>query len=97
MRQQADTPWFKSVLTYDPAKVVPKVKQPMLIIHGDLDPAVPATEADRLAELARAPQEVVAARGRCVLLTVGQALTPTGETRSARQVAAAIAEWIKKL
>ena len=54
MRRQADTPWFKSVLTYDPAQILPKVKQPILIIQGDLDPGVPAAEADRLAELARA-------------------------------------------
>ena len=28
MRRQADTPWFRSVLTYDPAAVMAKVKQP---------------------------------------------------------------------
>ena len=54
MRRQADTPWFKSVLTYDPAQILPKVKQPLLIVQGDLDPNVPPAEADRLAELARA-------------------------------------------
>jgi pimeloyl-ACP methyl ester carboxylesterase len=49
MRRQADTPMFKSMLTYDPAEVLVKMKRPLLIIHGDLDPAVPAAEADRLA------------------------------------------------
>ena len=64
MRRQADTPWFKSVLTYDPAKVMPKVKQPVLILHADLDPNVPASEAGKLLELAKArkkapPSEIV--------------------------------------
>jgi pimeloyl-ACP methyl ester carboxylesterase len=89
MRRQADTPWFKSVLNYDPAQVLPKVKQPILVIQGDLDPLVPPAEADRLAELARArknapPLEVVH--------------IPDADHRLASpKVAAAIAEWMKKL
>src|SRR4051812_16438718 len=54
MRRQADTPWFKSVLTYDPAKVLSKTKQPILILHGDLDPTVSPDEANKLGELAKA-------------------------------------------
>ena len=37
VRKQADTPWFQSFLTYDPVKVVPKVKQPILVVTGALD------------------------------------------------------------
>jgi pimeloyl-ACP methyl ester carboxylesterase len=54
LRKQADTPWFHSLLTFDPAKVVPKVRQPMLVIQGALDTQVPASHAARLGELANA-------------------------------------------
>ena len=37
LRAQADSTWFRSLLLFDPAKVVPRVKQPILIIQGDLD------------------------------------------------------------
>ena len=53
-RKQADTPWFRSLLQFDPAKVMPKVKQPILIIQGDLDTQVAPQHAEKLAELARA-------------------------------------------
>jgi pimeloyl-ACP methyl ester carboxylesterase len=53
MRKQADTPWFQSVLTFDPAKVIRNVKQPILLVHGALDRQVPVPHAERLAELAR--------------------------------------------
>jgi alpha-beta hydrolase superfamily lysophospholipase len=53
VRREADTPWFQSVLTFDPAKVLGKMKQPLLIVQGSLDTEVPAAHADRLANLAR--------------------------------------------
>jgi pimeloyl-ACP methyl ester carboxylesterase len=53
MRKQADTPWFQSLLTFDPARVVRDVRQPLLILHGELDAEVPAAHMDRLAELAK--------------------------------------------
>ena len=89
MRRQADTPWFKSVLTYDPAQVVAKVKQPILIVQGDLDPNVPSSEADRLAELARARKKAPATEVVRV---------PDADPKlTSPKVADAIAEWIKKL
>jgi uncharacterized protein len=96
MRRQADTPWFKSVLTYDPGKVLTNVRQPILILHGDLDPTVPPDDADKLAQLARArkkarPPEVVH------FPDVGNTLTPGGSGQVSGKVAEAIAEWIKKL
>jgi pimeloyl-ACP methyl ester carboxylesterase len=95
MRRQADTPWFKSVLTFDPGQVVPRVKQPILILHAELDPNIPPGEADRLAAIARArkkaaPPEVVKVPG--VTNTLGE---PGGSTISPR-VVSAIAEWMKK-
>lgn len=94
MRKQADTPWFKSLLTYDPAPVIAKVKRPILIVHGDLDASIPATEADKLAALALArkkiaPPDVVHIPDADQALSVKGTLSP--------KLAAAIAEWIKKL
>jgi fermentation-respiration switch protein FrsA (DUF1100 family) len=96
LRRQADTPWFKSVLTYDPAKVLPKVRQPVLVLHGDLDPTVPAAEADKLADLARARKK--AAKTELVHLhDVGNSLTPSGGSEVTPAAAAALAAWIKQL
>jgi uncharacterized protein len=52
LRAQADSTWFRSLLLFDPAKLMPKIKQPVLILHGDLDMQVPAHHADTLAKLA---------------------------------------------
>jgi uncharacterized protein len=96
IRRQADTPLFKSMLTYDPATVVPKVKQPLLIIQGDLDTAMPPGEAERLADLAKARKKVPPPQ--VVLLAgVNQTLSPGGDRTVSPQVAAAIADWIKKI
>jgi pimeloyl-ACP methyl ester carboxylesterase len=67
LRKQADSPWFRSLLLFDPAKVIEDVRQPLLIIQPDLDRQVPAAHADKLAELAkkgRSPAvEVMIVRG----------------------------------
>lgn len=60
LRKQADTPWFQSLLTFDPAKVMPKVRQPILILNGTLDRQVPAEHAERLADLARLRKKAAA-------------------------------------
>ena len=52
-RQQADTPWFRSFLGFDPARVLSKISQPLLIVHGALDTHVPPDHADRLEALAK--------------------------------------------
>ena len=96
MRRQADTPWFKSVLTFDPAQIMPRVKQPILILHGALDSNIPPSEADRLAALASArkktpPPEVVKIPG------VAHTLAAPGEKVVSPGVVSAIAEWLKKL
>jgi uncharacterized protein len=54
LRRQADTPWFASLLAFDPARVMPRVRQPLLIVQPELDRQVPAHHATRLAELAKA-------------------------------------------
>lgn len=52
-RRAADTEWFRSLLQYDPARVMRRVRQPLLILQGDLDTQVYPHHADKLAELAR--------------------------------------------
>ena len=53
MRKQADTPWTQSMLAFDPAKVVNDVRQPMLLIHAELDRQIPVSHVEHLADLAR--------------------------------------------
>jgi fermentation-respiration switch protein FrsA (DUF1100 family) len=53
MRKQADTPWFQSFLAFEPARVMRDIRQPLLIVHGELDAEVPSSHMDRLAELAK--------------------------------------------
>ena len=57
MRKQADTPWFQSFLLFDPAKVVPRTRQPMLILRGALDTQVSMAEHEKLVALARARKD----------------------------------------
>ena len=54
VRRQAETPLFHSLLAFDPAKVMPDVDQPLLILQGELDTQVPPSNADRLEALAKA-------------------------------------------
>ena len=54
VRRQIDNAEFQSILTHDPAKVMPSVRQPILIVQGALDTQVDPSNADRLADLARA-------------------------------------------
>jgi pimeloyl-ACP methyl ester carboxylesterase len=53
LRRQVDTPEFQSILAYDPAKIVPDVRQPILIVQGELDTQIDPVNADRLEALAR--------------------------------------------
>jgi uncharacterized protein len=53
MRAAADTPWYRSLIMFDPARAMAEVKQPILILHGALDRQIPAYHAERLAEMAR--------------------------------------------
>jgi len=53
LRKRADTPWFRSFLVYDPAKVVKNVEQPILVVHGELDREILPVNADKLAAIAK--------------------------------------------
>lgn len=53
VRRQADTPYFQSFLTHDPAKVIRNIDQPILVVQGDLDTQVPPSNAATLEALAK--------------------------------------------
>jgi hypothetical protein len=106
VRRQADTPWFQSLLTFNPATVVEDVRQPILFIHGQLDKQVPVAHADRIADVARKESKsksvsVVTVRG------VNHLLVPavTGEVDEygalpdrnvSKEVTAAMSDWLTK-
>jgi pimeloyl-ACP methyl ester carboxylesterase len=107
MRKRADTPWFKSLLEFDPAKWMRRVKQPLLLVHGALDKQVPSHHADKLAALARQrkknpPVEVAHLAGVNHLLVRAK----TGEFAEYKElkektidpeVAAKIAEFLRRV
>jgi alpha-beta hydrolase superfamily lysophospholipase len=106
VRKQADVPWFRSLLAFDPAEALGRTKQPLLIVQGDLDTQVAPENADKLAELARArkkagPVEAVHIPG------INHLLVPatTGEvseygalkgTTISPKVSESIVDWVKK-
>lgn len=106
VRRQIDNAEFQSVLASDPAKLVPNVKQPILVVQGERDVEVAPTNADRLEALAKARKqpsavEVVKIPGINHLLVPAQ----TGEVdeypalvdKQISPVATtAIVDWLKK-
>jgi alpha-beta hydrolase superfamily lysophospholipase len=106
LRRQIDNPEFQTLLTFDPAKVIPQVKQPILIVQGSLDTQVEPSNADRLEALARARKrqsgvEVVRLPG------INHLFVPatTGETEEypdlkdkqiTPELASALAAWLQK-
>jgi pimeloyl-ACP methyl ester carboxylesterase len=82
LRKQADSAWFRSLLVFDPAKVVQDIRQPLLILHPELDRQVDVSHADKLAELAKKGRsrsvEVVTVRGVNHLLVPATTSLNTG-------------------
>ena len=106
VKRQADTPWFQSLLMFDPAKAIRNVRQPILFVHGELDKQVPVSHVERIADLARKQSrsksvEVVTVRGVNHLLVpavtgeVDEYGSLTDRTVGA-DVAGAITDWLKK-
>jgi len=105
-RRQVDTPWTQSVLSFDPARVIEDVRQPMLFIHAELDRQIPVSHVERLVDLARKESksksvEVVSVRG------VNHLLVPavTGELDEyaslddlnvSKDVTGAVQAWLTK-
>ena len=53
VRRRVDTPLYRSFLMFEPAQVIVKVRQPMLVVQPMLDREVPAYHGEQLAQLAR--------------------------------------------
>jgi pimeloyl-ACP methyl ester carboxylesterase len=106
IRRQVDNAEFQSILTTDPAKLMSEVKQPLLVVQGELDTQVEPANADQLRALAdkrkKAPAtEVVKVPGINHLLVPAK----TGEVDEYARledkhvspaVTQAIATWLKK-
>jgi pimeloyl-ACP methyl ester carboxylesterase len=94
----ADQPIFKSWLLFDPATMLPKVKQPVLILQGLSDDDVPRAHADRLAGVARARKRPADATRVALIAGVAHNLTPasgaSGPPRLAPDVSAALTGWL---
>ena len=107
VRKQADTPYFQSFLSYDPAKVMNDVQQPILIVHGMLDTQVPPDNAEKLETLAKqrkkgGPVEIVKVPGVNHLLvpaTTGEVdeYSKLGEASVSPQITSAVASWLQKV
>ena len=107
LRRQADTPWFRSWLLYDPAEAIRKIKQPILIVQGALDTQVPPAQADRLEALSSSRKKLPASATRKVVVPgINHLLVPasTGEVDEyasltgasiSPTVTSAIIDWLK--
>lgn len=104
VRRQADTPWFQSFLAFEPAKVMARVRQPVLVVQGSLDRQVPAHHAEKLEALARARKknagvEVVLLDGVNHLFVPvkageGAESSDLAEARITPQLAERVAGWL---
>lgn len=109
VRKQAETAWFQSFLAFDPSAVMPRVRQPILIVSAALDREIGPDHAARLEALARARKAPAGqAVARIEIPGVNHLFVPatTGEVDEygrvpdktvSPQVSAAIAGWLKGL
>src|SRR5262249_47015833 len=82
LRREADNPWFKSWLLFDPAEYMKKTKQPILIVQGTLDTQIPPNQADGLETLSRQRKKLPpTATTKVVIPGINHLLVPatTGE------------------
>jgi fermentation-respiration switch protein FrsA (DUF1100 family) len=105
LRRQADTVTFRSWLVFDPAAVINRLEQPMLIAHGSLDDEIRPAHADKLEALSRGRRDVPAAYTRKVLiadvnhkLARSEAAPPPAEAGApsiAPEVTTVLAAWLR--
>jgi hypothetical protein len=104
-RNQADTAWFRSLLMFDPVKVMARVPQPVLVIEGERDRQVAARHGEQLIDAARARKKSPAC-DLVIIAGVNHLLVPatTGETDEYATLADgkvspraldALARWLK--
>jgi pimeloyl-ACP methyl ester carboxylesterase len=109
LRRQADTAWFRSWLLFDPAQVVRRTNQPILLLQGSLDTQVPPDQADKLEVLANARRAGQSATIRKVVVPgVNHLLVParTGEVEEyaslsvktvSPEITDALIAWLKEV
>ena len=56
IRRRVDTPLYRSFLMFDPAQMIARTRQPMLIVQPALDREVPSHHGQQLAQLGRSRQ-----------------------------------------
>jgi pimeloyl-ACP methyl ester carboxylesterase len=106
VRRAVDNGEYQSLLVTDPAKLMPSVRQPLLIVQGDLDKQIEPANADRLEELAKrrknAPSvEVVTVPGVNHLLVPATTGEPAEyadlrDRKVAAAVTSAIVAWLNR-
>lgn len=98
LRAQAETPWFASLLAFDPFTAMSKARQKVLVVHPALDTEMPAHHADRLGELGRGRKkdpgtEVVTIAGVDHLLVAAPPATADGYgTATGREMSPAVVD-----
>jgi pimeloyl-ACP methyl ester carboxylesterase len=105
VRKQADTPWFKTWLLFDPAAAMKRVNQPLLILHGTNDLQMPAAHGERLAAMSSARRVAPTHTSRVTipgvnhLLVAGAGDLETvdrfGDDGLSPDVIAAIVSWLR--
>jgi len=103
LRKQAESPLFKSQLAFDPATVLPKLDQPVLVVQGALDTQLPPANAETLERLVSGrknrPSTLVKVPGVNHLLTPAQTgevdeYTSLADPHVSREVSRAIGDWL---
>ena len=105
MRRRADTRWFRSFLEFDPAEVMRRTRQPLLIVHGLLDERISPTHADQLDALARARRrrestvELMKVPGVNHFMVPDGGADPSGlpETSLDNMVTSAVVDWLDRI
>jgi len=105
IRRRADTPWFRSWIEFDPADVIRRIDEPILVLQGGLDLEVPSSSADELAALSEARGRATTFTRKVVIPEVNHLLIPaeTGDPSEydtlpdrtvSALVATAISDWL---
>jgi pimeloyl-ACP methyl ester carboxylesterase len=87
VRADADTPWFRSWLLFDPAEAMRDVDKPVLIVHGGADARMPPMHADALEALARARRRPPTHTRKIVVPNVTHALVEAASAAPAGEAA----------
>ena len=104
LRSAAESVWFRSLLTFDPAKIVKDVDQPILVVRAERDMQVPMHHGEKLAALAnerknRPTTELVTLAGANHLLVPAKTgeveeYATLGAVRIAPELSKAIARFL---